>query len=646
MKSPTTDSQMQSRVIKGGPLYREFRMESPDEESRTVDLVFSAEETAVERWFGIEVLGHKPGEVDMSRLDSGRAALLMDHNWADQVGVIESAEIGADRKGRAKVRFGKSARADEVFRDVLDGIRQCVSVGYCVNEMVLVKAGKDGVPSEYRVTDWQPFEISIVSVPADMAAGIGRAAGDAEQREITIYEPKTETKEEPKMPEAIEENRQTPAPAATPAVDVDKIKRDARDQEIKRIAGINKLAELHGERVSDIKEMAAKFINEDRSVDDFANAVLAEMAKSSPDKVRVADGNPNIGMSEKEAKAYDIHRVIRSVLLKDPELAPFEREVAKATRDKHKDHQMRGDFQLPSEVMMAIGKRAADKRAAQLTRAITTSGIGAGAELVGTFHDANSFIELLRGRMVTAAAGVRLLGGLVGNLSIPKQTGGATGYWIVEGEAVTLSTLATGAVLLSPKTVAAATKISRMAILQSSPDVLRLTEEDMMQTLARSMDKAVIAGSGASGEPTGIINVSGVGSVTITTAIDWGDIIDLETDVLAANALTGSPAYVTTPALRGTMKQTLKASNVSGFIWEDDRVNGYPAYVADAAATATAISGKCIFGNWADAFVGEWGFLDLKIDEATYVLEGAIQLVAMQTMDAAVRHAESFSIAA
>lgn len=639
-----TENQMQSRVIKGGPLYREFRMDSPDEESRTVDLVFSTEESEIERWFGIEVLGHKSGEVDMSRLDSGSAALLMDHNRTDQVGVIVSAEIGADRKGRAKVRFGKSARAEEVFRDVVDGIRQCVSVGYYVNEMVLVKAGKDGVPSEYRVTSWQPFEISIVSVPADMAAGIGRAAGDAEQREITIYEPKTETKEEPKMPEAIEENRQTPAPAATHAapaasVNVEEIQARAMADANKRVADIMAVADLHAERVPNMTEMRQKFINEGRTADEFRIAVLDEMSKVEPQKIRSADSDPNIGMDKRDVEQYSLMRMVRSIKDGDRSIAALEWEASRAAAKKFGDRSFEGDFQIPNEVLVEMAKRSLKRQ--MLARAFNTATPGAGAELVGTLHDAANFIELLRNRIVVAGLGARSLGGLVGNLSIPKQTGGATAYWVNEDEDVTASNPTTGSILFSPKTIGGHTKITRQQMLQSSPDVQTMVEEDLMNIIAQGIDVAALQGSGASGEPTGVINVSGVGSVTITTAIDFGDVVDLEGDVETANALMGNLAYVTTPALKATMKQTLKTSAVPGYIWEGNEVNGYQAVASNNAPT-----GKCIFGNWADLIIASWGVLDMIVDRNTYSSSGAVKLVALQSLDIGIRHEGSFSVAA
>ena len=150
-----------------------------DVEARTATLAF-ASETPYERYWGIEILDCTATSMRTGRLRSG-ANLLCDHDGTDVVGVIESVEIGPDRVGRAVVRFGKSARAEEVWQDVVDGIRRNVSVGYMIHKAQLVESA-DGVET-YRVTDWEPFEVSLVSIPADASVGVGRSAEQLEAPE-------------------------------------------------------------------------------------------------------------------------------------------------------------------------------------------------------------------------------------------------------------------------------------------------------------------------------------------------------------------------------------------------------------------------------------------------------------------------------
>ena len=148
-------------------------------EARTVELSFSSE-MSYPRYWGNEILDHSPSSVRLGRLNNG-GAVLVDHDTADHVGVVERAYIGPDRKGRALVRFGKSQRAAEVFGDVADGIRSLVSVGYRIHDMQLESSNaQDG--ETYRVIDWEPYELSVVSVPADPSVGVGRSTTFGEHR--------------------------------------------------------------------------------------------------------------------------------------------------------------------------------------------------------------------------------------------------------------------------------------------------------------------------------------------------------------------------------------------------------------------------------------------------------------------------------
>ena len=150
--------------------HRSMRMdpEAVDEDSRRVRMSISSE-APVERAYGIEVLDHSEESVDIDFLRSGSAPLLLDHDPERQIGVIESVELdGEARRLRANVRFGRGALADEIYRDVLDGIRGNVSIGYTIKRMK-----KEG--GEHRAMSWRPVEASIVSIPADVTVGVGRS---------------------------------------------------------------------------------------------------------------------------------------------------------------------------------------------------------------------------------------------------------------------------------------------------------------------------------------------------------------------------------------------------------------------------------------------------------------------------------------
>lgn len=250
---------MTEKTIKPGTkAERVFAVEraAVDEAERTVELAFSSE-TPYERWWGIEILDHQKKSIRLDRLKQG-GPLLCDHDSRDIVGVIESVRIGDDLVGRAVVRFGKSARAEEVYQDVLDGIRRNVSVGYLIHEAKLVET--KGETDTYRVTDWEPFEVSLVAVPADASVGVGRALADEES---PVIHTETIEQKEHVMPEI------TPAPVDTAALEA-KAAEQASQAETRRVNDILTLGEEHG-----ALELARAAIKDRLSIADFQARLLA-----------------------------------------------------------------------------------------------------------------------------------------------------------------------------------------------------------------------------------------------------------------------------------------------------------------------------------------------------------------------------------
>jgi len=203
-----TDARKQ---VLGSKQTREMRIEQRANDDGSIELAFSSE-APVDRWWGREVLDHSPGAMRMSRLSDG-APLLLQHDPDRQIGVIECARIDQDRIGRAVVRFSSGALGREIAQDVADGIRTKVSVGYIVHDMQRDERGGDDETETYRVTDFEPMEISIVSIPADSSVGVGRNQPETVMQD----EMNTPAGETPANPQTQTQTEQRAAPK--PAVD-------------------------------------------------------------------------------------------------------------------------------------------------------------------------------------------------------------------------------------------------------------------------------------------------------------------------------------------------------------------------------------------------------------------------------------------
>jgi len=263
-------------------------------------------------------------------------------------------------------------------------------------------------------------------------------------------------------------------------------------------------------------------------------------------------------------------------------------------------------------------------------------------EIVATNLMAGDFIDVLRNQSSVMQAGARMMPGLVGNVAIPKKTAASTAGWIsTEGGAASESEPTFGTVSLTPKTVGAFTDITRQLMLQSTPAVEGLVRDDLTQAVALAIDAGALKGAGSSGQPTGLYATSGINTDSFAGATPtWAEIVGLETLVAEDNALLGNLAYIAPASLYGTLKTTAKASNQAIFAVDPDgTMNGYRTIVSNQAT-----AGYLLFGNFSDCLIGMWGGLDLTVDPYTASTTGTVRVVALQTVDVAVRHAVSFAL--
>jgi HK97 family phage major capsid protein len=610
------------RELKGSVLHRAFFVgeEAPtiDEEKRTVEVAFASEEP-YQRWWGWEITDLGADGMDLSRLKSG-AAVLVNHDPDQHVGVVEEVRVDDDRRGRARLRFGRSAKATEVFNDIVDGIRQSVSYGYEITDVEQLEE-RDGIPA-FRVRT-RPFEISTVAVPADATVGVGRA-----------FDPERFLEIKPEIETSQEEETMTEEIKSSPAPDVKAVESKARDEaqasERKRVGAILAM----GQRF-EMGDLARQFVENGKPVDEFQAAVLERMG-ARPAQIDKAE------IPEEEAREFSFTRFLRYAA--DPTNSKLAREAG-LEREIVKRSEKGEGWHIPHDVLRA-------------KRDLTVAGTTTGSKLVGTDHRGQDFIELLRSKMVMDSLGARMLTGLNGNIAIPRQSGGASAYYVAEGVAVTESNPTFDQVTMSPKTVGTFVDISRKLLLQSSPDVENLIRGDLAAVLARALDQSGIAGNpdvtATASQPRGIIYTSGIGSVaggTNGAAPDWSDIVNLEKEVAVDNADMGSLAYLSNPKVTAKLKTTKMDTGSGRFVLDpaSANLNGYRyEHTTQVPSTLTkgsssGVASAIIFGNFNDAIYGLWSGLDVLTDPYTGGTAGTLRIIALQDFDFAVRHAQSFA---
>ena len=631
---------MDQRAITGTELRRfdaaEFRAQ---EEDRTLEFSFSSE-LPVSRWFGEEVLSHAPESVNLSRLNDG-APVLFNHEPDRVIGVVERAWIdGEKRRGMARVRFSRNEFAQQIVGDINDGILRNVSVGYQIGEA-------ENRGEEVVATSWSPYELSVVTIPADPTIGIGR--------KLDTGAPATATTPPPSPSPKMEET----------TVNLDEVRALAMADERARVASITNLCREHS-----LDDKAQAFIERGASVPEAQSEILVELAKRAKQpatqhaapaqRAQPIASAPDLHLSAADSKRYSITAGIRAALTGD--WSSYEAGMVR---------------ELSTEVQKSMGRGPSAERAFfvpfnELTRATyVTSGATTGGNLVQTDLLDQEFIEFLRNRSVMLAAGVRTMAGLVGNVAIPRRSGIASTYYLsTQTTAITQSESTFDQVTMSPKNLAALSKYSRQTLLQGTPGIEQLVRNDLVDGINVGIDLGILNGSGSSGQPTGIMGTSGIGSVAIGTnggAITMEKLVDLETELTIDNVAVdrNSISYVTNARVMGNMKKLRAGGSTTTdgpFLVNDSLVaigrggtpsvvNGYPVYVTNQVPnilTKGSSSGVCsavVLGDFSQAMVGFWGNgLEITVGEDSDDFSKALTSVrGIVAYDVAVRDPKCFA---
>lgn len=358
--------------------------------------------------------------------------------------------------------------------------------------------------------------------------------------------------------------------------------------------------------------------------------IIEERGKRNPQE------SSRLGLTPKETQRFSLFRAIQATNEKNWTNAGFElecsREIAKRLgRNNVETNRFFVPMEVQERQMPMPGRR-------DLTAGTTT----AGGFLVETKNQ--SFIEVLRNRTVATRMGARVLSGLDGNVTIPRQTGAATAVWMAnEASTLTESQQVFAQLALSPKTVGAYTEVSRQLMLQSSPAAEGIVTADLASVCAIAYDLAVISGSGASGQPTGITNTGGIGSVT-GTSLAYAGILEFQTDVANANVMPSAGGYVTTPTVAALLMGRVKFTSTASPLWEgnvwDGTMSGFQAMTSLQMA-----AGSMLFGDWSQVLIGEWGTLEIEVNPYANFQSAITGIRAIVSMDCGLRYAGAFSLA-
>jgi len=582
---------------------------------------------------GYEVLGHGEGEINFSRMKDG--LVIQDTHYGDQIGLMRNPEI-KDGKLCGEVEFCCGERAQEIKRDALAGLRRNMSVGYRVKKYKKVGKAEDGLPI-FRAVDWMPHEASFVNCPADATVGVGRSDAEDENKPAAAIPAVVKTQEEKQMnPEQVVECFRLAKAGNVEHAEVDALIKSGKTFDEVR-------AELEAKvekRMQELAEKAAKAAAKpDTPTPETARAVVDEKTQRE------------IG------KRYSLTNVLRALAGDTSVDIGYEREISdeivRVTNRKGAQGIVVPDFIRAAANANDGGLTLGTPAYNTDTAAGGIVGIGGtGKNTIATNLLAGSFIDALRAALVLGKAGMQTLSGLVGDIAIPKG-GKVTAAWVTAENGDASKTNPTfGQVQATPHTVGAYTDITRKLLLQSSIDVQGFVVRELVYAIAYALEAAGFAGTGTSGQPTGLAS-----QITQTVSFTAGaptlaKVLEMISTIDEANGVTGMQSFIGKPSVWALLGATIDwtavtAANAnvggvtSGRYLLDTATNtcqGYPFIKSNLAPAK-----QLLFGDFSQLMLCLWSGTDIVVDQYSNCTKGALRVVALQDADFIVRQPAAFA---
>jgi len=510
-----------------------FDRDSVNQKARTVSLAFSSEQP-VSRWWGAEILDHGKGSVRLDRLRT-TGPLLLSHDSREHLGTIESASIGKDRIGRAVVRFGKGPERDAILADIEDNIRKCVSVGYRIHRMKLEESSDDE-PDVYRATDWEPYEISLVAMPADTSVGVGREArewqpgGNGQHDTIVIDLPEEDLRMSGKT-EKLSRSQQRRL-------------REGATEERERIRCITEVGLKY-----DQVELANKCIEDSTSLVDFNRQILDSLPAAkgpTPETYSPETFDPTGPSNRNVTRPASGWETPEGVAV--PVLRSDESLTKRLIQSGAVPIEQQGLDIGQAILALVTGRYPED---GILQRALQGGADAAGGYWLTPILS-SQIIDLARAKSVLMEAGAQTVVMDSSELAIVRvKTDPVVGF-VAENATIPEVEPTFGRLTFRARKLSARVKLS-IELLQDAPNSAVEIRTQLAKVLGLSLDKAALVGTGDGEEIVGIFSHDDVQETAAVGAITHDELLDAIQKVEDQNGVPSG--YILPPKVKNTLSK-------------------------------------------------------------------------------------------
>ncbi|HHV3680554.1 TPA: phage major capsid protein [Salmonella enterica] len=611
-----------------------------------------------------EILVHDKDAVDLDVLND-KASLLFNHEFDNHIGVVVpgSARIDEDGVGRALVKFSQVGQlANETYDKVKEGTMSKVSVGYTVLE-----GHADFSKGVYYVTKWQPYEISIVSVPADSSVGVGRSlntitdepANNEENREVEVeteIKPEEEIRSEENKEqeelnneesnsgtgdrsdrsEIVEEEKVTPEETRSEEENEnsEELNTDTQESDDERQNNTETGEEEKPIEVEKPFERSQEDTDEIRAIGKHLNISEDEIQRAIEDKEITVESFKQRALNNiTESKTFAKGKNNMTDTIKTLE---NRFDLSAALRSLSQEKALEG---AEAEYSQEMARQAAQRGRAQRSNSVfvPTSAL---APVVGTEIRHDSFVDLLLEKSVLGALGVNTLTGLTAPISLPRMNKNATdafGFVNENGEGA-LSDVAFDGVPMSMKTFTGAVAISRQSML-SMPNVGALVAEHLIKASRIKLEKLILGNEEVANARAGLVKQLIDAGKVVKCGLTHKDFLVEIAKLTDAGVDEAQIALAMRGALAADLASTLRDQAVAGYIMENGKIANRPVHTSGVLA-----EGAILAGDFSALTIGEWAGLEIDVDTTSLRAKGGTAVRVWADLDWAVSNPDAIRV--